>query len=89
MYIYIFSPHPRPAFIPPHPRGECTIFLGIFCVFIYIYIYMYVYIYIILFLPPYRLDQWSWPKGFHGGGNALVVPVFNIRAPVTPTVGFH
>ena len=33
-------------------------------------------------------SRWSWPIGFYGGGNALVVPVFNIRALVLPTVGF-
>ena len=27
--------------------------------------------------------------GFYGGGNALVVPVFNIRALVTPPSDFH
>ena len=54
--FYFFSPHPpRPAFIPPHPRGECTIFLGIWEFLhmnsphprpnIYIYIYMYMYIF--------------------------------------------
>ena len=33
-------------------------------------------------------SRWSWPIGFYGGGNALVVPVFNIRALVMPTVSF-